>query len=119
MKLKLTLNNKVYHANMKDIPLVKQILNMCPFDLKYQRSQEHEYYSALPKQTDTKGNKFESKAKKNQIWLFSDWNAFCLIFKDCDISPWKIIHLGDFVEDISADLMKCPANINIKCELDK
>ena len=60
MKLKLTLNNKVYHANMKDIPLVKQILNMCPFDLKYQRSQENEYYIVLPKQTDTKGNKFES-----------------------------------------------------------
>ena len=33
MKLKLTFNNKVYHANMLDIPLVKQIMQMCPFEL--------------------------------------------------------------------------------------
>ena len=119
MKLKLTLNNKVYHAKMLDTPLVKQIMDMCPFELKYQRSQEHEYYAKLPKSVDAKGSKQESKASKNQIWLFEDWNAFCLIFKDCDIAPWKIIHLGDFKEDISEDLKKSPSNIKVKCEIDK
>ena len=119
MKLKLTLNNKVYHAKMLDNPLVKQILEMCPFELKYQRSQEHEYYASLPKSTDAKGSKLESKAKKNQIWLFADWNAFCFIFNDCDVSPWKIIHLGDFDEDISEELNKSPSYIKVKCELDK
>ena len=39
MKLKITFNNKVYHANMIDTPLTKQIIQMCPFELKYQRSQ--------------------------------------------------------------------------------
>ena len=119
MKLKLTLNNKTYHANMLDTPLIKQIIEICPFELKYQRSQEHEYYAKLPKPTDPKGSKLETKAKKNQIWFFSDWNAFCLIFNDCDTSPWKIIHLGDFVEDISEKLKKSPSYINVKCEIDK
>ena len=118
MKLKLSFNNKIYHANMLNTPLVKQIISMCPFELNYQRSQEHEYYASLPKSIDAKGSKLESKAKKNQIWCFADWNAFCLIFSDCDISPWKIIHLGDFVEDISEDLKKSPSHIKIKCEID-
>ena len=33
MKLKLTFNNKVYHAKMFDTPLVRQIIEMCPFEL--------------------------------------------------------------------------------------
>ena len=118
MKLKLTLNNKVYHAKMLDTPLVKQILEMCPFELKYQRSQEHEYFAKLPKPTNAKGSKQESKANKNQIWFFEDWNSFCLLFNDCDVSPWKIIHLGDFVDDISEDLKKASNYITVKCELD-
>ena len=119
MKLKLTLNNKVYHAKMLDTPLVKQIIDMCPFELKYQRSQEQEYFAKLPKSTNAKGSKQETKASKNQIWFFEDWNAFCLIFKDCDTSPWKIIHLGDFEEDISEELSKSSSYINVKCEVDK
>ena len=118
MKLKLTFNKKTYHAKMLDTPLVKQIIDMCPFELTYKRNNENEYYASLPKSIDVKGSKFESIAKKNQIWCFADWNAFCLLFNDCDISPWKIIHLGDFVEDISEDLRKSPSSIKIKCELD-
>ena len=118
MKFKLTFNNKAYHAKMFDTPLVKQILDMCPFELKYQRSQEHEYFAKLPKPTNAKGSKQESKAKKNQICFFEEWNCFCLIFNDCDVSPWKIIHLGDFVEDISEDLNKASDYITVKCELD-
>ena len=118
MKLKLTFNKKTYHAKMLDTPLVKQIIDMCPFELTYKRNNENEYYASLPKSIDAKGSIFESIAKKNQIWCFADWNAFCLLFNDCDISPWKIIHLGDFVEDISEDLRKSPSSIKIKCELD-
>ncbi|MDE6200709.1 MAG: hypothetical protein K2M47_02350 [Clostridiales bacterium] len=70
-KFRLTIDGKIYHAEMIDNPLVEQIAAMCPFEQTYRRYTEHEYYTELPKPTSQEGCMLEAMARKNQIGIFT------------------------------------------------
>ncbi len=117
-KFRLTIDGKVYHANMIDNPLVEQIAAMCPFEQTYHRYTEHEYYTRLPKATSQEGCKLETMAHKNEIWYFQGWNAFTVLFGDCNTSPFQVVHLGDMVEDVTTQLKNSGLTVRILCEVD-
>ena len=118
-KFRLTIDGKVYHAEMIDNPLVEQIAAMCPFEQTYNRYTEHEYYTRLPKPTSQENCKLETFAKKNQIWYFHGWNAFTILFGDCNTVPFEVVHLGDIIEDVTEQLENSGTTVNILCEVEE
>lgn len=118
-KFKLTINGIVYHADMVENPLVDKIASMCPFEADYQRYTEHEYFTRLPEKVNHKGCELTHKANQNQIFYFQDWNAFTILFGDCDTSPFDVVHLGDMVEDVIPQLKDAGGTVRVLCEIDE
>jgi len=117
VKMRLTIGGKVFIANMLDIPPVRGIIAQCPFKLSFSRSAEHEYYARLPVKVDIQGCKGVSNIQANKLYLFAAWNAFSLNFLEMNISPYEVIELGSFDEDLVPLLQQSGNQINILCEL--
>lgn len=117
-KFKFTIDGKVYHANMVDNPLVEKIAKMCPFEADYKRYTEHEYYTSLPKKCSDKGCELTTMAHKNQVFFFEGWNAFTILFGDCNTFPFKVVHLGNMVEDVIPQLQNAGQTVRILCEVE-
>lgn len=119
MKFKITIDGKEYHANMVDNKLNKQIADMCPFEANYKRYKEHEYYTELPKNANQEGCKLTTEAKSNKIYYFSGWNAFTILFGDCNTSPFEVVELGEIIEDVKPQLRNSFDTVLVKCELEE
>jgi len=115
--MRLTIGGKVFIANMLDIPPVRGIIAQCPFKVSFSRSAEHEYYARLPVKVDIQGCKGVSNIQANKLYLFAAWNAFSLNFLEMNISPYEVIELGSFDEDLVPLLQQSGNQINILCEL--
>ena len=111
-----TIGNRKYYAKMQDTPLADQIASMCPFEQMYTRNTENEYYTKLPKQAGDTGSEMISQARKNQICFFEPWNAMNIIFKDCEIAPYKIALLGELEDDASQFFSDGGSTMLIRCE---
>ena len=111
-----TIEGRKFYAGMQDTPLAEQIAAMCPFERTYTRNMGNEYYTKLPVQARQDGSELISKANKNQICFFEAWNAMNIIFKDCDIAPYKIAYMGEFEEDVSQLLLNEKDTLLIQCE---
>ena len=116
MKLCFTIDGVTYHAVLLDNPLAEKIASMCPFTLDYTRSGEHEYYATLPKKAVSAGSASTTNGHMNGLYYFEGWNALSIVFRDCDTAPFKIHHVGDFDENVSAVLEKLSNSIRITCE---
>lgn len=119
MRFRFTIDGRAYHADMVDNPLVRQIASMCPFEADYQRYTEHEYYTRLPHPTSQAGCELTTYAKANQVFYFSGWNAFTILFGDCDTSPFEVVHLGDMVEDVIPQLRGAGRTLHVLCEVEE
>ena len=54
MRFKITIDGKVFHANMVDNDITKEIEKHLPFKAIYYRYTEHEYFTRLPFKTSDK-----------------------------------------------------------------
>ena len=116
-RLRFTINGAAYNAVLRDDSLTERIAAMCPFELEYARGGDHEYYTALPQKTTAEGGcPPTSIGKRNALYYFEDWNALSIVIKDCDTAPYKLHHIGDFKEDISAVLKNSGGKVRILCE---
>ena len=115
--LRFTINGAVYHAVLRDDSLTGRIAAMCPFELEYTRGGDYEYYVSLPQKTTADGGcPPTSIGKRNALYYFEDWNALSIVIKDCNTAPYKIHHIGDYKDDISAALENVGGKIKILCE---
>lgn len=99
--------------------MVEKIAAMCPFEQNYQRYTEHEYFTRLPKRADHSGCELTHNAYKNQVFYFQGWNAFTILFGDCDTTPFDVVHLGNIVEDVVPQLQNAGAAVPVRCELEE
>ena len=117
-QIKLSIDGKTYHVTLKDNSLTEQLVAICPFTVDCNRSGEHEYYARLPKRLQAKNVESTTTGHASGVYFFEDWNAISLVFCNCNTAPYKIHHIGDFVEDISVLLDKSGRTIRIICELE-
>lgn len=115
-RIRFTLGGTKYHAVLLETPIAEMIAAMCPFEAQYSRSGSHEYYAALPQKAAAKGCASTTLGKKNGLYYFEGWNALSLVIQDCNTAPYPIFHIGDFEEDVSAELTKAGGRIRILCE---
>ena len=116
MLFRFLIEGKEYTTRMHDSPLVREIAKACPMEQSWQRSDDHEYYTRLKQTLHVAGEEETSEIKKNRLYLFTAWNAFSINFRDMSIAPFKVIELGEFMEDLTSVLNKAPAQIIIRCE---
>ncbi len=115
-KIKLTVNGTVFQAVLKDNALAENIAEMCPFSVDFTRSGDHEYYAALPGKPPVNGCTATTSGHRNGLYYFEDWNAFSIVFKDCDAAPYQIYHVGDFDKELFTLLEKSDGSVHVLCE---
>lgn len=116
MKFEFVVNEKIFYANMIENDITKEIEKHLPFEATYTRYTEHEYYTKLTFPTTDKNCKKEYDVHKNEVWYFGGWNAFTVLFGDCNTFPFEVVKLGTFETDISEELSKEKSTIKILCE---
>ena len=114
--MKVTINSQEYHVKVNNDPMVAQILAMCPMTLAVNRSGDHEYYGRLPQKADDRKSRQTSEAHKNELMYFGGWNCLTLLFEDVNVTPYKLVKLGEFEEDITDLLKSSPAEITVRIE---
>ena len=117
MRLKVTISGQTFHVQTCDDSLVGQIASMCPMEMEFSRSGNHEYYSRLPKNTNDSKSQKTSDAHKNELMYFGGWNCLSLLFEDVNVAPYQLVKLGDFEEDIASFLEQSTDTIFIKIEV--
>ena len=116
MRLKVTISGRTFHVQTCDDPLVGQIASMCPMEMEFSRSGNHEYYSRLPKKADDGKSRKTSEAHKNELMYFGGWNCLSLLFDDVNVAPYQLVKLGDFEEDVALSLKQSAGSISVKIE---
>ena len=114
-RMKITMDDMVFHTVLLENPLAEQIAGMCPFKLDCTRK----YYVALPQRASAAGCPATTVGHRNGLYYFEGWNAMSLVFKDCDTTPYQIHQIGEFEEDVSAALEKAGRSIHIQCEVEQ
>ena len=112
--IRLTIDGKEYTATLNDNRTVEDILNMLPMELTLQRYAGHEYYSQLPQKPSIKDAPMTSDAHAGGIYYYDGWSAFTVLFGDADITPFKVVHIGDVNEDIITPLTSAGATVKAK-----
>ena len=116
MRLKVTINGQTFHVQTNNDPLVSQVAAMCPMEMEFSRSGNHEYYSRLPKKADDSKSRKTSDAHKNELMYFGGWNCLSLLFDDVNVAPYQLVKLGDFEEDVASFLKQSAGSIPVKIE---
>ena len=116
MRLKVTISGQTFHVQISDDTLVGQIASMCPMEMEFSRSGNHEYYSRLPKKADDGKSRKTSEAHKNELMYFGGWNCLSLLFDDVNVAPYQLVKLGDFEEDVALSLKQSAGSISVKIE---
>lgn len=102
--MKVIMNNKEYEVELDNNDTTNDILSNIPFDLNMQRYAGNEYYGELSfRPKNTEGN---SEIKAGHIYYWDGWNAFVLNFEDRNISPYKVVHIGEIKDKTIIDLLK-------------
>lgn len=115
--MKLTIDGKEYTATLNDNRTVEDILTMLPMELTLQRYAGHEYYSSLPHKPSIKGVPMTSDAHAGGIYYYDGWSAFTVLFGDAHIAPFKVVHIGDVVEDIITPLAAAGETVEAMVEV--
>ena len=116
MRLKVTINGQTFHVQTNNDPLVSQVAAMCPMEMEFSRSGNHEYYSRLQKKADDSKSRKTSDAHKNELMYFGGWNCLSLLFDNVNVAPYQLVKLGDFEEDVASFLKLSAGSISVKIE---
>ena len=119
MRFRFTIGDRVFHAEMVDNDIVREVARHLPLEASYSRYAEHEYYTRLPFPTTDGNCKKEFDARKNEVWYFAGWNAFTILFGDCNTAPFEVVRLGEMEEDIASFLCNAGRSLRILCELEE
>lgn len=117
-KLKLTIDGKMFTANLNDNQTVNDILNLLPIKLTLQRYAGHEYYSRLPNKPSIQGVPMTSDAYAGGIYYYDGWGAFTVLYGDAHIAPYEVVHIGDVNEDIISYLKNAGETVEAIIEIE-
>lgn len=110
------IDGKTYKAVINNNKTSADILKNLPLELNYVRYAEHEYYAELPFKPVFDKER-TSHILAGHIYYWDGWNAFVINYKECDISPYKVVHIGE-IEDksIVKYLETADKNISVKVQ---
>ena len=111
--MKILFNGTEYDVVLEKNVTSDEIVEKLPLSLTLVRYAGHKYYSELPF-TPAFSDETTSNIKAGHIYYWDGWNAFVINFEDYDISPYKVVHIGEIgSEDISYILENSGEKIDV------
>ena len=113
-KISLKIGDDNFSVEAEDNITAQEIFKNIPLNLKMTRYAGHEYYSELSFRPNFESEK-TSHIKAGHLYYWDGWNAFVINYEDCDISPYKVVHIGsvDEAEKVCDLLRNADDKINI------
>ena len=57
-----------------------------------------------------------SDIHRNGIYYFADWKALSFVYKDMSISPYQVVYLGEFSDDVCGILSQTGNKVKVRME---
>ena len=112
--MSVTIKGKKYAVKLDQNKTVNSLVKMLPLNLSMEEYDKHEYYSELSKKPTVAAKK-TSKIKTGHIYYWDGWNAFVINYKDTDISPYKVVHIGEIKDkSVVSVLEKSGEKLSVK-----
>ena len=112
----ITIHGKNYAVWLEANETAQAIAAALPLDLKMERFGGHEFWATLPF-VPPFAQPRTSQIKAGHVYYWDGWNAFVINYIDWDISPYKVVHIGEIADrTICAVLDKAPEHITAKAE---
>ena len=103
--MKILFNGTEYDVVLEKNVTSDEIVEKLPLSLTLVRYAGHEYYSELPF-TPAFSDETTSNIKAGHIYYWGGWNAFVINFEDYDISPYKVVHIGEIKSEDISDILE-------------
>ena len=116
MAFKITINKKDFTARLADSEPVRQLAEQLPIALDFERSGNHEFFCRLGTGLDVSGQTGTADVHKNGIYYFDGWKALSFVYKNMNISPYKVVWLGNFTDDVCRILEESDGRISVRME---
>ena len=116
MRAIIAINGREYAATLPDNDAVRQLAAQFPINETFQKSGNHEFFCKLKKGIDVSGLSGTSDIHKNGIYYFEGWKALSFVYRDMNISPYKVVLLGDFEDDVCPVLEAAEVDVTIGME---
>lgn len=114
--MNIVINNKTYEVELIDGVTSKDIVEKLPLELKLNRYAEHEYSGELPF-TPKMDKNTTSNVVVGHLYYWDGWNSFVINYKDLDISPYKVVDLGDIKDKSIVEILEnADRSINVRLE---
>lgn len=111
--MQLTINGTEYEVELDENITTNEIVKKMPLDLTLVRYAGHEYYSELPF-TPEFAKETTSNIKAGHVYYWDGWNAFVINYEECDISPYRVVHIGEIKsKDVSEMLRNADEKISV------
>lgn len=117
MKIRITIDNQVFSAQLPENDAIRQLVAQLPIMETFQRSGDHEFFSRLNRGINVRGLKGTSDIHSSGIYYFDAWKALSFVYRDMNISPYQVVWLGDFEEDVRPVLEMAKNKIAVKLEV--
>lgn len=100
----IKVNETEYEVVLDQNETVKNIVENMPLTLDMVRYAGHEFYAELPF-TPAFDQERTSEIKAGHVYYWDGWNAFVINYIDCDISPYKVVHIGEMKDKSICDVL--------------
>lgn len=92
--MKVIIGDKSFDVTLDLNTTTVDILNNLPFELEMVQYAGHEYYGTPPFKP-VSDRKQTSLLLAGHIYYWDNWNSFVINYKECDISPFQSVHIGE------------------------
>lgn len=116
MEIIIAIEGIQYKAKLSDSDAVRQLAEQLPAEEIFQKSGEHEFFCHLGHGINVRGMDVTSDIHRNGIYYFADWKALSFVYKDMNISPYKVVYLGEFSSDVCEVLSKAGNKVKVRLE---
>lgn len=101
MTVKIDIKNQTFPFELQDNPTANDFVKKLPLQLRLVRSLNNEFTCTLqePLVDDSEGA--TSRARSGSVYYFSLWNAFVLVLRSVNLSPYRVVHIGDIKGEIT------------------
>ena len=119
MEIIVTIEGTHYRAELPDSDSIQQLSEQFPLEETFQKSGEHELFCRLGRGINVRGMDGTSDIHRNGIYYFADWKALSLVYKDMSISPYQVVCLGEFSDDVCEVLSRAGNKVKVRLEASK
>lgn len=103
--MKIVINDKVYEIDLDLNTTTADILTHLPFEMEMAEYAGHEFYGTLPF-TPANDRKQTSHLLAGHVYYWDGGNSFVINYKECDITPFKSVHIGEFNDKSIIEALK-------------